>query len=51
MAAALVGVREGVAELQRKTLERDCQNVEDELGMEAVLRVMASSLSTAAFTR
>lgn len=38
-------------ELQRKTLPKDAQKEDDELGMEAGLRVLASWLSTAAFTR
>lgn len=38
-------------ELQRKTLPKDAQKEEDELGMEAGLRELASWLSTAAFTR
>lgn len=46
-----VDVIEGPEGLQRKTLPRDCQNEEEELGMEAGLREMASWLSTAAFTR
>lgn len=43
--------RDGVAGPQRKTLLRDCQNEEDALGMAAGLSDLASSLSTAAFTR
>lgn len=38
-------------ELQRKTLLKDCQKVEDELGIEAILRELERSLSTAALTR
>lgn len=52
-AAGRVGVDmnvEGV-ELHRKTLPKDCQNVEVELGIAPILRVLESSESTAAFTR
>ena len=38
-------------EFQRKTLPRDCQKVEEVLGIEAGLRVLASWVSTAALTR
>lgn len=51
VAAAEDVANEGVDEPHRKTLPRDCQNEEDELGTDAVLRELASSLSTAAFTR
>ena len=54
MAAGRVGAEamnvEGV-ELQRKTLPNDCQNVEVELGIVPILRVLESSESTAALTR
>ena len=49
-AAADDGIN-GVDELHRKTLPKDCQNVEDVFGIEAILSDAASSLSTAAFTR
>jgi hypothetical protein len=39
------------AELHRKTLPKDCMKDEVELGMEAILRELARSLSTAAFTQ
>jgi len=36
---------------QRKTLPKDCQKLEVELGIEATLRELERSLSTAALTR
>lgn len=47
---AVVGTKE-VVELQRKTLPKEDQNVELELGIEAVLRELERSLSTVALTR
>ena len=44
------GAKEG-AEDQRKTLLKDCQKEADALGMQAILRELARSLSTAALTR
>ena len=54
IAAGRIGVVLGIkpdVELHRKTLPKDCMKEEVELGMEAVLRELARSLSTAAFTR
>lgn len=42
---------DGVVWPQRKTLLRDCHKLEVVLGMAAGLSELASSLSTAAFTR
>lgn len=54
-AAGRVGSAEGRkdvgAELQRKTLPKDCQNVELVLGIDANFRELERSLSTAALTR
>lgn len=49
-AVAVVGAKEG-AEDQRKTLPKDCQKEAEALGMEAILRELARSLSTVALTR
>lgn len=38
-------------ELQRKTLLKDCQIEAEALGMEAILRELARSVSTVALTR
>lgn len=48
-AATVVGDME--EELQRKTLLKDCQKEAEALGMEAILRELARSLSTVALTR
>ena len=45
------GWAKAVDELQRKTLPNDCQKDEVELGIEAVLRELARSVSTAALTQ
>lgn len=49
-AVAVEDAKEG-AELQRKTLPKDCQNEAEEPGMEAVFKELARSVSTAALTR
>jgi len=49
-AVAASGAKEG-PEDQRKTLLKDCQKEADALGMEAILRELARSLSTVALTR
>lgn len=53
-AAGRVGVVEGNnvdgVELQRKTLPKDCQKVELELGIEPILRELERSESTVALT-
>ena len=56
-AAGLVGAalaedtRVGDDGFQRKTLLKDCQKVAEALGMEAILRELARSLSTVGLTR
>lgn len=48
---AVEGNKFGGVELQRKTLPKDCQKVEVELGMEPILSELERSESTAALTR